>query len=296
MRATRADMRLVGRFASAFAFLLVLAVVLVSAGCGQRFDHGSGQPPTQADMAAQALTALEEAGSAHVVVDANGSSVAGTNAELGIHFEGDVSRTAIVGDGEVQFPGGTLGARVLVDEHNAWVRFMGSWYQADSGLSDLNAKADESNRDLVDDLKTPEGLGKRFVALFEGDISQGPDVDGVATWQFDGHLRADTVVSYTEKYSGIELSENDREQLRKVAESSHFVLVVGQDDHLPRSIELSLDPPKDLHFDSDELGSSDGAFSSKVELSNFGEDVSFTAPKGAKPLSQLFDQLFGAMG
>jgi hypothetical protein len=121
-------------------------------------------------------------------------------------------------------------------------------------------------------------------------------VDGVATWQFDGRLRGDTMVRYVELYGHIKLTDNDRALLSKVAETSHLVILVGQDDHLPRSIEVSLDPPKGLRFDSPEIESSDGAFSAKVELSDFGKDVSFTAPKGAKPLDELFQQLFGVMG
>ena len=74
-----------GRFASAFAFLAVLVVILGSAGCGQRFDElGGGLPPGQASFAADALTALEEAGSAHVVVDAQAGAIMGTNAQVGI--------------------------------------------------------------------------------------------------------------------------------------------------------------------------------------------------------------------
>jgi hypothetical protein len=71
---------------------------------------------------------------------------------------------------------------------------------------------------------------------------------------------------------------------------------VGQEDALPRKLELTLEPPKDLHFDSDELESSDGAFLLSVELSDFGEKVSFSPPKDAKPLDELFGQLFGVMG
>ena len=286
------------RFASAFAFLFTFALVLGAAGCGQRFDNvGSGSPPSQSELASQALAALQEAGSAHVIVDAQGGSVSGTNVQLGVHFEGDASASAIAGDGEVRFPGGTLGARVLVGEHNAYIRFMGVWYRAGSGLADVLAKAKSAaGAELLADLMTPEGLGKRFDELFEGDIKQGPDVDGVATWEFDGRLRGEAMVHYAELYGNVELTDNDRAELQKVAEASHVVVVVGQDDHLPRKIELSLDPPKDLHFDSQEIQSSDGAFSAKVELSDFGKDVSFTAPKDAKPLDDLFQQLFGAMG
>ena len=286
-----------GRFASAFAFLFVFVLVLGAAGCGQRFDNpGSGRSPTQSELASQALAALEEAGSAHVVLDAHGGTVSGTNVELGVHFEGDVSASAIAGDGEVRFSGGTLGARVLVNEHNAYIRFMGVWYQAGSGLGDVLAKANAAGGDLVSDLMTPERLGKRFSELFEGDVTKGPDVQGVATWEFDGRLRGETLARYVELYGHVKLTDNDRGQLQKVAEASHLVIIVGQDDHLPRKIELSLDPPKGLRFDSAEIASSDGAFSAKVELSDFGRDVSFTAPKDAKPLDALFQQLFGVMG
>lgn len=286
-----------GRFASALAFLFTLALVVGSAGCGQRFDNvGAGAPPTQAALASEALTALREAGSAHVVLDAKGGAISGTKAQLGVHFEGDASESALVGDGEVRFPGGTLGARVLVDEHDAYIRFMGVWYHAESGFADALATANAQSGDLLANLTTPAGLGQFFTKLFEGDVAEGPDVDGVATWEFDGRLRGDMLADLVEKYGQSKLTANDRSLFQKVAATSRLVVVVGQDDHLPRKVELTLDPPKDLDFDSQELESSDGALSATVELSDFGKDVSFTAPKGAKPLDALFEQLFGVMG
>jgi hypothetical protein len=288
---------LVGRFASALAFLVVLVVVLGSAGCGQRFDDlGAGPPPSQSAFAADALVALRDAGSAHVVVDAKGGSISGTNAQLGIHFEGDVSTSAIVGDVQVTFPGGTLGARILANEHDVYVRFMGEWYHASSGVSDALKMAGEQNGELLMELSTPAGLGKLFTQLFEGEITQGPDVDGAATWEFDGRLRAETLAGLMEKYGGIRLTDNDRALFDKAAATSRIVVDVGRDDDLPRKVELSLTPPKDLHFDSEELESSAGAFSVTVELSNFGQDVSFSAPDDARPLDELFQQFFSSLG
>ena len=72
-----ADTGGMGRFASALAFLSVLAVVLGSAGCGDRFDQlGAGTPPTQEELATEALTALRAAESAHVVLNAQVSAIA----------------------------------------------------------------------------------------------------------------------------------------------------------------------------------------------------------------------------
>lgn len=292
-----ADTGLVGRFASAFAFIFVLVVVLGSAGCGSRFDElGAGTPPSQSSFAADALIALRDAGSAHVVVDAKGGSISGTNAQLGVHFEGDVSTSALAGDVQVSLPGGTLGARVLADEHNVYVRFMGQWYHASSGVSDALESAGEDNGELLAELASPAGLGKLFTQVFEGQIARGPDVDGAATWEFAGRLRAETLAGLVERYGGTELTDDDRAAFEKVAATSHIVVDVGQDDDLPRKIELSLTPPKDLHFDSEELETSDGAFSVTVELSDFGQDVSFSPPENSRPLDELFDQLFGVMG
>ena len=286
-----------GRFVTAFAFLAVLAVVLVSAGCGQRFDElGGGSPPGQAAFAADALTALEEAGSAHVVVDADGGSISGTNAQLRVHFEGDISRTALVGDVQFTFPGGTLGARVLADEHDLYVRFMGVWYHEGEGVDDAFDEAAQKDGELLAQLTTPAGLGRLFTKFFEGEIGQGPDIGGAPTWEFDGRVRAEAFADLVEKDAGVELSANDRALFDKVAATSRLVVEVGQEDALPRKIELTLDPPKDLHFDSEELESSDGAFSVSVELSEFGQEVSFSPPKDAKPLDELFGQLFGVMG
>jgi hypothetical protein len=286
-----------GRFASAFAFLAVLVVILGSAGCGQRFDElGGGSPPSQASFAADASTALEKAGSAHVVVDAQVGAIMGTNAQVGIHFEGDVSTSALVGDLQLSFPGATLGARVLADEHDVYVRFMGVWYHEDAGVADAFDMAGEENGELLSQLTTPASLGKLFTQLFEGEIAQGPDLGGAATWEFDGRLRADTFANLVEEYGGIELTAKDRALFDKVAATSHLVVDVGQEDALPRKLELTLDPPKDLQFDSEELESSDGAFSVTLKLSDFGEGVSFSPPTSPKPLDELFGQLFGVMG
>jgi LppX_LprAFG lipoprotein len=287
----------VGRFASAFAFLFVLVVVLGSAGCGDRFDDlGGSSPPSQSAFASDALVALRDVGSAHVVLDAQGGSISGTNAQLGMHFEGDVSTSALAGDVQVTFPGGTLGARVLVDEHDLYVRFMSQWYHASGGVSDALKDASEENGELLLELATPAGLGNLFTQLFEGEIAAGPDIGGTATWEFDGRLRAETFATLVEKYGAIDLTDNDRALFDKVAATSHIVVDVGQDDDLPRKLELTLSPPKDLHFDSEELESSDGALSLTVELSDFGQEVSFSPPKDPRPLDDLFGQLFGVVG
>ena len=173
---------------------------------------------------------------------------------------------------------------------------MGAWYHEHTGVADALDMAGEESGELLSELTTPASLGKLFTQLFEGEIAQGPDLGGGSTWEFDGRLRAETFANLVEEYGGIELTANDRALFDKVAATSHLVVDVGQEDALPRKLELTLDPPKDLHFDSEDIESSDGAFSVTVELSDFGEDVSFSPPTSPKPLDELFGQLFGVIG
>jgi hypothetical protein len=286
-----------GRFASAFTFLSVLAVVLLSAGCGQRFDDlGDGTPPTEAQLASEALTALEAEGSAHVVLDTQTGTVIGTeDAQIGVHFEGDVSSSALVGDATVAFAGATLGARLEMNKHDLDVRFAGQWYHADAaGIQDALAKVNEGSGPPLTELLTASGFGRIFDDLFTGEVGEGPVLDGARTWQFEGRLDADTVARYIKEYAQDDLSESDRQLVQKVAETSNVVLVAGQADHLPRKIELTLAPPKGLSFDSDLMRETSGKFTLTLGLSDFGKDVSFETPKDAKPLSELAGQLFSA--
>jgi hypothetical protein len=285
-----------GRFASALAFVFMLGVILSSAGCGERFDElGAGQAPAAADLAADALQALEDAGSAHVVLDAQSTAIAGSEFTLGVHFEGDASKSAIVGDGEVRFPGATLGARLLVDEHDVYVRFMGAWYGDDMGIADALAAAGKATSDdLLTELMSVAGLRARFGGLFAGEVTEGPAVDGFETWKFEGRFRADAFAQLTEKYDHVKLTEHDRGLLDRIAASTRLVLVVGRDDRLPRSLQFSIAPPQGLDFDADELESGGSTtMSARIELSGFGTGVSLEAPKDVRPLSELADRIFG---
>jgi hypothetical protein len=150
---------------------------------------------------------------------------------------------------------------------------------------------------LWNELATPDGLRRNFADLFDGEVAEGPTVDGVATWKFEGKFDADGVVALAKRL-GAAPDAREQELFVKVADASKLVLVVGQEDHLPRRIELS------VHFPPDELrelqdsgySSTDGAedFDSSLELSDFGKSVEYEPPANAKPVDELFDDLFSA--
>jgi hypothetical protein len=292
----------VRRFLSAIAFLAALVVVLGAAGCGQRFEREPGNAPASADLAADALAALEAAGSAHFVADlSSGSADSQVPFQISLHFEGDASRDALDAEGSVSFGAGSLRGRVLVGEHDFFVQFMDQWYGEHHGLVDAlkEAKRDENGR-VWDELATPEGLRRNFDQLFDGEVKEGPAAEGgPATWQFEGRLDPEGVIALAKRFDA-QPTDREEEMLAKVADATKFLLVVGQDDRLPRRLEFSVNlSAEDLkEMEASGISRFDGAenFTATLELSDFGKQVEIHPPADFKPLDALFEQLFSGFG
>jgi hypothetical protein len=289
--------RAVGRFASAIAFLATLAVVLLAAGCGQRFER-AGNAPAPGDLAADALAALQDAGSAHFVADMK-TTATGAEMPFSVHVEGDASTTALDAEGSVTFGGFSLQGRVLAGEHAFFLEFGGRWYGDETqGIADaFEEAAKEHDGQVWNELATPEGLRRNFGELFAGKVTEGPDVDGVATWQFEGRFDVDGVVEFARRFDA-EPTPEEAEQFRLVAEASRIVLVVGREDHLPRRLEVTVELSDEVVEELQDgapmdLGSAE-SFTSRLELSEFGKPVEIEAPDGVRPLDELFEDLFGS--
>jgi hypothetical protein len=288
----------VRRFISAIAFLAALFVVLGAAGCGQRFEREPGNAPASADLAADALAALEAAGSAHFVADLkSGSADSHVPFQISLHFEGDASTDALDAEGSVSFGARSLRGRVLVGEHDFFVQFMDQWYGEHHGLVELlkEAKTDR-NRGVWDEFATPEGLRRNFDQLFDGEAKEGPAVEGgPATWQFEGRLDPAGAIELAKRFDA-EPTDREEEMFAKVAEATKFLLVVVQDDRLPRRLEVSVNlSAEDLkEMEASGVNRFDGAdnFIATLELSEFGKQVEIHPPADFKPLDALFEQLF----
>jgi hypothetical protein len=283
-----------GRFASAIAFLATFLIVLLAAGCGQRFDRVPGNAPTSGDLAANALAALQDAGSAHFVAEATSEGGGEPFSPMSIRVEGDASAIAVDAQGSVTFGGVSLQGRVLAEEDAFFVQFGGSWYgEEGEGIKNVFEEAQKEHDGAVwDELATPEGLRRNFGELFEGEVSEGPAVDGVATWQFDGHLDVDGIIDFARRFDA-EPPEDDLKDFRLVAEASHVLLVVGQDDRLPRRLEFSL-ALSDEALEQLDDGTSPQRSRATLELSEFGKPVEIEAPADFKPFDELFANVFGS--
>lgn len=276
-------------YLSAIAFLFALVVVVASSGCGQRGAAGSGEAPAPADLASDALVSLQEQGSAHFVFDVKTTATGYTaDTPFTLHAEGDASADALDAEGSIGFGGLSLSGHVLADEHNLFIEFMNEWYGTDQGIANAveQARKERNGSSPWNDWATPDGLRANFDELFTGSVSDGPTVGGVETWKFEGHLNAAGIAQLEERYG-----EAARSALnQKMADASRLVLVVGQEDHLPRRLEFTVKlSAEDLKALSDEGASN---FEMTLELSDFGKPVEVKAPEQFKPLDALFDKLF----
>lgn len=284
-----------GRFASAIAFLATLVIVLLAAGCGQRFDRAPGNAPAPGDLAADALAALEEAGSAHFVAEVSSEEGGEPFSPMSIRVEGDASATAVDAQGSVTFGGVSLQGRVLAGEHSFFVEFGGSWYgDENEGIADaLEEPKEEHEGAIWNELATPEGLRRNFGQLFEGEVTAGPVLDGVATWQFEGHFDADGIIDFAHRFEA-DPPADELDEFRLVAESSRFLLIVGQEDRLPRKLELSMELSDEAMEGLGEEFGPPGNFEATLELSEFGKTVEIDAPADFKPFDELFASVFGS--
>jgi hypothetical protein len=279
-----------------WTFVLALALALVATGCGSA-PSGSGEAPTPADLAANAFAALAEAGSAHYVValrvDFDESD--GATAPIVLHAEGDASATAVTAEGNLDFGFGPMDGKLIIGPHDVFLEFDGKWYgESEPGLA-MALAALAGQEEVSADLSSPEGIRDSFDDFFTGEVAAGPEVDGAATWQFDGQANPDGLVQLENPQ---DLLEGDRARLETLARAIHLTLVVGQEDDLPRRIELKLELSQDEReelgdfYSGDFQGWSKNDIDAKLVLSRFGEPVSYDPPDEYGSLDTFLDNLF----
>jgi hypothetical protein len=278
------------------AFLPVLALAFALAGCGSAAP-GSGDAPAPADLAADAFAALAEAGSAHYVVDLRvdfGESD-GATAPLVLHAEGDASAAAVTAEGDLDFGFGPMEGTVIIGPHDLFLEFDGKWYgESGPGLA-MAFAALAGQEEVSADLSSPEGIRAGFDDFFTGEVAAGPEIGGVATWQFEGQANPEGLAQLENPQ---DLVEGDLARLETLASAIHLTLVVGQEDHLPRRIELQLELSQDERdelgdfYSGDFQGWSKNDIDAKLVLSQFGEPVSYDPPEKYGSLTTFLDNLF----
>ena len=283
------------RFAAAASCLALILSACGSDAVPEREGTPSGDTPAAADLAADALEALAETDSAHYVLDARldvdpGSSETGARTgfaggPITLHVEGDGSSERGTADVVVDFGEESLAATILADEESLFVKFMGTWY----GDAHIEIDKDARERELV----TPARVRGYFDDVFTGEVTEGPEIGGRPTWKFDGSLNVDGLIDLVQDYQG-DLHETELAQLKAFGEVTRLSFLVGRDDGLPHRYEMDVDLTHNRAESLDEDPPVESlTLDLTVELSEFGEPVSFGKPKSYAPLDKLLEAFFG---
>jgi hypothetical protein len=273
----------------------LLSLAVLAAGCGDA-GPGSEQAPAPADLAGDALAALAEAGSAHYVVDLRVEhEIAERIAPIVLHAEGDASTTAVTAEGSLDFGFGPMEGKLIVGRHDLFLESGGKWYgESGPGLA-MAFAALAGQEEVSADLSSPEGIRNSFDDFFTGEVVAGPEMDGVATWQFEGRANPDGLAQLENPQ---DLLEGDRARLETLASAIRLTLVVGQEDHLPRRIELKLELSQAEReelggfYAGDFQGWSQNNIDAKLVLSGFGDPVAYDPPENYGSLETFLDNLF----
>ena len=297
--------------------VLLLAAALLAAGCGSDSDSGD------AGSAEEARQVLEEAFSKKIE--------SGTMAiELSGEFDGPGDETASVdfeldgpfaSNGKKQLPSvdfdlsgsfelnaeedrsESIEAGLTLLPDNVFVEYEGTTYEVGEELVDqLFDAALEQQKGQPKDLAD---LGIDAVDLLEDpEVTDGEEIDGVATREVSGSIDADSIVeTFNELMDnpavtsqlppGAEVPTLGREvieQIDEAIESAEVEVTAGEEDGILRRFGLSLEfkLPEELAEDEELEG---GNLDLTVTFTDVGERPEIAAPEDAEPIEGLLREL-----
>jgi hypothetical protein len=290
----------VRRLALAFVLLLGLA------GCGG--GGGSSKPstpaPSLATLFTNASSATSTRHSAHYAFDLTVSVETSSplkNALLQafvanpikLHFEGDASAKAFTADGSISVTGRDFSGKLIAGQNELYTQLLGTWYGTkQSGIGSL-LELGRSRLKTVPGAKQSslQLLRKHAAQILNGTVSDGPTLDGAATWEFKGTFDANGLAKVSEQ-NGQTLTARQQDALQAVQDATDVTIDVGRDDHLLRRVDLGMDLNSDalnkLKTSGSQLkGISALHISFGIDLSKWGETVTIAPPENYKPLTGL---------
>jgi outer membrane murein-binding lipoprotein Lpp len=287
---------------------LVVVGALVVAGCA-----GSGKPDTSSLVASSLRAAAGQKDmkvhyAVTAKVNATPSALASEQTRqwlsqpLSLTASGALSKDAMTLAGNVAFTGKSFHAEALVGQHETFINLLGTWYgDRTKGLDDAQHSAEDKSASKV----SPQQLKKtlRWVydhsdEVLDAQVTPGPAIDG-KTWQATGHCKADGIAKLAQKNGQI-ISGQERKDIATFCRLTKVTYVAGADDHLPRELRIA------AHFDKQrltELAAEDDSTKEldalnielDVKLSQWGKDVTYTAPANPKSMDDLGAAVLGLL-
>ena len=294
--------------------LAALASALLVAGCGSGEKLSSGAE--QGDVLANALISLNGVDSAEFKAQLDVSADGSSGGRASLSLSGQSGEKKISLDGKVKIDAKELkqdlqlGLRVSSDKF--FLGLMEKWYV--TNLADLRkvaeAQASRSSRsplDIVDRLRARAAIQDIAKTAFVGQVSDGPEIDGVASVRWQGTLSPKGVIAVALKYGGddLRLSANDRRQTLAVAEEFaklfKMELLVGREDGRPRRFVATFaadrsQMQKVAAAAGETLSSTDPSTIDvrlQVDLSNYNADFTVEEPQNASSFDELLGDVFG---
>jgi hypothetical protein len=292
------------------ALVSLLALTALVAGCG----GDSEEPPSASALVIDSAKALRAQKPARFAFETQAKvdelkPAAGANPQVqqfagsptSLGLAGAISPEAVQAKGSAAFGGQTFTAEALAGAKEVYVRFLGQWYGSkEFGLDQAKQQAEQqggksSDQAFNEAVANIERYGKD---VFSGDVSEGPEVDGTATWQTEGTLNVDGLEKIAEQ-NGEKVTAQDREVLDKIAQGTTLTYVIGQEDKLPRQAKFALDIKPSEFADSVRDNAEDlkqveqVKASFTVNMSKWGEPVKISPPASFQPIEQLFGQFLG---
>ncbi len=288
----------------AVPLLLTGTLALAACGAEEPADSPSANAPTPAELLTKAITESTDQTSAAFALTA---SVTGTSDDpqvqpflekpLKAEISGKASPKAVDITGKATVSGRDFQLGVRADEQQSFIQFMNTWYGPDDGITGATESTSTDPAELKQTL-----LKMRQYAndVLKGEVTEGDEVDGQKTWQFEGTLNPDGIVKVAQA-EGEPMSADDQNALRALAPLIKLRFATGQEDGLFRlvGVDFKLTEAQiktlDALSDGDPFPLKALSVNMTLKISDYGTPVTIEAPADPQPTDALGGALVGAL-
>ncbi len=286
---------------------LLLTGALALAACGAEDPAGtttSANAPTPAELLTKAITESTDQTSAAFALTA---SVTGASDDpqvqpflekpLKAEISGKASPKAVDISGKATVSGRDFQLGIRADAQQSFIQFMNTWYGPDKGITGATQSTATDPAELKQTLLK---LREHANDVLKGEVTEGDEVDGQKTWQFEGTLNPDGIAKVAQA-EGKPMSADEQNGLRALAPLVKLRFATGQDDGLLRLVGIDFKLTEAQIRTLDAL--SDGepfplkalAVNLTLKLSDYGTPVTIEAPANPQPKEALSGALLGAL-
>jgi hypothetical protein len=288
---------------------LLLTGARALSACGSDDPAGttkssSADAPTPAELLTKAITESSDQTSAafsltaSVTGDTDDPQVKPFLSEpLKADISGKASSKAVDITGKATVKGQDFQLGVRADQQQSFIQFMNTWYGPDEGIS---SATDSTQTDPAELKQTLLKLREHANDVLKGEVTEGDEVDGQKTWQFEGTLNPDGIVKVAAA-EGEPLDADAQNGLRAIAPLVKLRFATGQEDGLFRlvGIDFKLTQSQiqmlDALSDGEPFPLKSLAVNLTLKISDYGTPVSIEAPADPQPTDALGGALVGAL-